>query len=45
MTNIMAHEGQMHSTIKYFLKRLDQEFMGDNQGKVCAMDNWVQYCE
>jgi hypothetical protein len=44
-TNVLTYQPRVTETIKYFLKRLDEEFMqGQNAGRKCDMDNWVQYC-
>lgn len=44
-TNVLTYQPRVKETIKYFLKRLDEEFMqGKNAGRRCDMDNWIQYC-
>lgn len=45
LTNILSYEPKVMSTLKYFLRRLDQQFIaGDNAEKSCDIDNWLQYC-
>jgi hypothetical protein len=44
-TNVTSYQPRVTETIKYFLKRLDEEFIqGENAGRRCDIDNWVQYC-
>ena len=44
-TNVVAYHPRVVETIKYLLKRLDEEFMqGKMAGRRCDIDNWVQYC-
>lgn len=43
-SNVIAYQPRVEDTIRYFLKRLDQEFIqGANAGRACDIDNWVQY--
>jgi hypothetical protein len=45
-SNVVAYQPRVEDTIKYFLKRLDEQFIqGANAGKPCDIDNWIQYCE
>ena len=45
-TNVQSYQPRVTETIKYFLKRLDEEFIqGDMAGRRCDIENWVQYCE
>ena len=45
-TNVVSYEPRVHETIKYFIRRLDEEFIsGKMAGRRCDIDNWVQYCE
>jgi hypothetical protein len=44
-TNVTSYQPRVAETIKYFLKRLDNDFIqGTNAGRRCDIDNWVQYC-
>lgn len=46
MSTAVTFEPRVDDTIKYFLKKLDETFMsGSNTGKICDIDNWVQYCQ
>ena len=42
MSNLHNSEPFVDNTIKYFLKRLDEEFVGKESP--CDIDNWLQYC-
>jgi hypothetical protein len=42
MTNILSYEPKVESTLRYFIQRLDEDFL-DN-GKACDINNWLQYC-
>ena len=45
-TNVMAYEPRVHDTIRYFIQRLDEEYIrGDKAGTRCPIDNWVQWCK
>lgn len=44
-TNVVAYQPRVTETIKYFIQRLDEEFIqGQNAGRRCDIDHWVQYC-
>lgn len=43
-TNVLQFEPNVQETNRYFLRRLDEEFIqGQNSGRPCDIDNWVQY--
>ena len=43
MTNLAGLEPYVNQTIRYFVKRLNEEFISNN--KACDIDNWLQYCK
>lgn len=42
MSNVLHSEPFINSTLRYFLRRLDETHI--RQGKVCEIDRWVHYC-
>lgn len=46
MTSLFGLEPYVNESIRYFVKRLDEEFIQNgNKDKPCDIDNWVQYCK
>lgn len=43
-TNTLTYQPQVADTIRYFFRRIDEEFIRDqNAGRPCDIDNWLQY--